>query len=101
MFLSLPNTVGKPLSVDTPDPFGPRKRFQLSPTPSRGFVSAPRHSRQRNGNRNLGISQLSHDGSLDLTGAQTTRADSANFGKILGASNLQQAELALRIVSEA
>jgi hypothetical protein len=37
-------------------------------------------------------------GTTNLTGAQTTRADSANFGKILGALNLQQAELALRIV---
>ena len=30
-FLSLPKTVGKPLSADTPDPFGPRKRLQPSP----------------------------------------------------------------------
>jgi hypothetical protein len=37
-------------------------------------------------------------GTTNLTGAETTRADSANFGKILGALNLQQAELALRIV---
>ena len=36
-------------------------------------------------------------GTTNLTGGNTTRADTANFGKILGASNLQQAELALRI----
>ena len=37
-------------------------------------------------------------GHLNLTGGNTTRADSANFGKILSASNLQQAELAVRFV---
>ena len=37
-------------------------------------------------------------GVTNLTGGNTTRADSANFGRILGASNLQQAELAVRIV---
>ena len=37
-------------------------------------------------------------GTTNLTGGNTTRADSANFGKILGASNLQQGELALHIV---
>jgi hypothetical protein len=37
-------------------------------------------------------------GHLNLTGGNTTRADSANFGKILSASNLQQAELAVRLV---
>lgn len=37
-------------------------------------------------------------GVTNLTGGNTTRADSANFGKILSASNLQQAELAVRIV---
>ncbi len=36
-------------------------------------------------------------GTTNLTGGNTTRADSANFGKILNALNLQQAELALRI----
>ncbi|MCU1259495.1 MAG: hypothetical protein JWO80_2380 [Bryobacterales bacterium] len=37
-------------------------------------------------------------GTTNLTGGTTTSATSANFGKILGASNLQQAELAVRIV---
>jgi len=40
-------------------------------------------------------------GVTNLTGAvppNTTTANSANFGRILGASNLQQAELAVRIV---
>ena len=37
-------------------------------------------------------------GVTNLTGGTTTRADSSNFGRILGASNLQQAELAVRIV---
>jgi hypothetical protein len=36
-------------------------------------------------------------GTTNLTGGNATSATSANFGKILGASNLQQAELALRI----
>jgi hypothetical protein len=36
-------------------------------------------------------------GTTNLTGGTTTSASSANFGKILNASNLQQAELALRI----
>jgi len=36
-------------------------------------------------------------GTTNLTGGTTTRADSANFGRILGASNLQQAELAVVI----
>jgi hypothetical protein len=36
-------------------------------------------------------------GFTNLTGANTTSATSVNFGKILGASNLQQAELALQI----
>ena len=35
-------------------------------------------------------------GTTNLTGGTTTYASSANFGKILNASNLQQAELALR-----
>jgi hypothetical protein len=35
-------------------------------------------------------------GTTNLTGGTTTSANSANFGKILNASNLQQAELALR-----
>jgi outer membrane receptor protein involved in Fe transport len=35
-------------------------------------------------------------GTTNLTGGTTTSASSANFGKILNASNLQQAELALR-----
>lgn len=34
-------------------------------------------------------------GVTNLTGGTTTRADSANFGRILGASNMQQAELAV------
>lgn len=37
-------------------------------------------------------------GVTNLTGGTTTRADSANFGRILGASNLQQAEVAARFV---
>jgi hypothetical protein len=37
-------------------------------------------------------------GTTNLTGGTTTSATSANFGKILGASNLQQAELAVRVV---
>ncbi|MGI8742006.1 MAG: TonB-dependent receptor domain-containing protein [Bryobacteraceae bacterium] len=37
-------------------------------------------------------------GVTNLTGGTQTRADSAVFGQILGASNLQQAELAVRIV---
>jgi hypothetical protein len=37
-------------------------------------------------------------GTTNLTGGNTTSATSVNFGKILGASNLQQAELAVRIV---
>jgi hypothetical protein len=37
-------------------------------------------------------------GTTNLTGGNTTRADTANFGKILNASNLQQAELAVRFV---
>jgi hypothetical protein len=37
-------------------------------------------------------------GVTNLTGGTTTSASSTNFGKILNASNLQQAELALRIV---
>jgi outer membrane receptor protein involved in Fe transport len=36
-------------------------------------------------------------GTTNLTGGTTTSASSANFGKILNASNLQQAELALRV----
>ena len=36
-------------------------------------------------------------GVTNLTGGTTTRADSAAFGRILGASNLQQAELAVVI----
>jgi hypothetical protein len=36
-------------------------------------------------------------GVTNLTGGTTTSASSVNFGKILGASNLQQAELAVRI----
>ena len=36
-------------------------------------------------------------GVTNLTGGNTTRADSAAFGRILGASNLQQAELAVVI----
>jgi hypothetical protein len=36
-------------------------------------------------------------GVTNLTGETTTSASSANFGKILNASNLQQAELALRV----
>src|SRR6185436_11141434 len=43
-----------------PDPFGPRKRLQPSPTDSPGFVSAPKHIRQSKGHSNLGIPQLSH-----------------------------------------
>lgn len=35
-------------------------------------------------------------GRTNLTGGTTTAANSANFGKILGAGNLQQAELAVR-----
>jgi hypothetical protein len=35
-------------------------------------------------------------GTTNLTGGTTTSASSANFGKILNAGNLQQAELALR-----
>jgi len=34
----------------------------------------------------------------NLTGGTTGAGNSANFGKILGASNLQQAELAGRFV---
>ncbi len=37
-------------------------------------------------------------GTTNLTGGTTTSATSVNFGRILGASNLQQAELAVRIV---
>lgn len=37
-------------------------------------------------------------GTTNLTGGTTTSASSANFGKILNASNLQQAELAIRVV---
>jgi hypothetical protein len=37
-------------------------------------------------------------GTTNLTGGNTTSATSANFGEILNASNLQQAELAARIV---
>ncbi len=36
-------------------------------------------------------------GRTNLTGGTTTAANSANFGRILGASNLQQAELAVKI----
>jgi hypothetical protein len=36
-------------------------------------------------------------GVTNLTGGTTTSATSANFGKILNASNLQQAELAIRV----
>jgi hypothetical protein len=36
-------------------------------------------------------------GTTNLTGGTTTSASSANFGKILNASNLQQAEFALRL----
>lgn len=35
-------------------------------------------------------------GVTNLTGGTTTSANSPNFGKILNASNLQQAELAIR-----
>lgn len=34
-------------------------------------------------------------GTTNLTGGSTTRADSVNFGRIFGASNLQQGELAM------
>lgn len=37
-------------------------------------------------------------GTTNLTGGTTTSASSANFGRILNASNLQQAEFALRLV---
>jgi outer membrane receptor protein involved in Fe transport len=37
-------------------------------------------------------------GTTNLTGGTTTSGSSANFGKILNASNLQQAELAARII---
>ncbi len=37
-------------------------------------------------------------GTTNLSGGTTTSASSANFGKILNASNLQQAELAVRLV---
>jgi hypothetical protein len=37
-------------------------------------------------------------GHLNLTGGNTGRADSANFGRILSAGNLQQAEFATRFV---
>ena len=37
-------------------------------------------------------------GTENLTGGSTSSASSPNFGRILGASNLQQAELAIRIV---
>ena len=37
-------------------------------------------------------------GTTNLTGSTTTSGASANFGKILGAANLQQAELAVRFV---
>lgn len=37
-------------------------------------------------------------GVTNLTGGQTTSGSSPNFGRILGASNLQQAELAVRYV---
>ncbi len=37
-------------------------------------------------------------GTTNLTGGTTTSANSGNFGRILGASNLQQAELAVRLV---
>ena len=37
-------------------------------------------------------------GHLNLNAGNTSRADSSNFGKILGASNLQQAEFAARFV---
>jgi len=37
-------------------------------------------------------------GTTNLTGGSTTSGSSANFGRILGASNLQQAELAVRMV---
>jgi hypothetical protein len=36
-------------------------------------------------------------GTTNLNGGTTTSASSANFGKILNASNLQQAEFALRL----
>jgi hypothetical protein len=36
-------------------------------------------------------------GVTNLTGGNTTSASSANFGRILNASNLQQAELAIRV----
>ena len=36
-------------------------------------------------------------GTTNLTGGTTTSASSPNFGKILNAGNLQQAELALRV----
>ena len=37
-------------------------------------------------------------GTQNLSGGNTTSAASANFGRILGASNLQQAELAARLI---
>jgi hypothetical protein len=37
-------------------------------------------------------------GTQNLTGGNTTSGSSANFGRILGASNLQQAELGVRLV---
>ena len=37
-------------------------------------------------------------GTTNLTGGATTSGASVNFGKVLGAANLQQAELAVRFV---
>src|SRR5215813_1346817 len=68
-FLSLPNTVGKPLPVETPEPLGPRNRFQAS--------SALLYATQKSRHSNRGIPQLSHSG-LRWSQGGASRYDSAD-----------------------
>ena len=63
-FFVLLNSTGKPLSSEIPEPFGPRKRVQVSA----GVGSAARHGRQNNANSHLGISVLSHCPPADADG---------------------------------
>jgi hypothetical protein len=80
-FLSFPNTVGKPLSLEIPEPLGPRKRVQPLRAVSREIVSAPRHSRQSNGHSNLGIPQLSHSG-FGRADSELSGSDPAHCAKM-------------------
>src|SRR5205823_11971366 len=51
MFLCLLNSVGKPVSVEIPEPFGPRKRVHSCAVPGK----ANRNNANRNGRRFIGI----------------------------------------------